>query len=51
MKCECDWKFHQGRPCRNRAAEHGAVRTSPALCQVCLYVCCAEREDAEAVPR
>ena len=45
MRCECDWTFHRGRACGNEAADHGAVRTSPELCMVCLYVCCREADD------
>jgi hypothetical protein len=43
--CECEWKAHEGRPCHNPPADHGAVRTSPELCMPCLYVCCAEEDD------
>jgi len=45
MKCECDWKYHEGRPCPNEAADHGHVKVSPALCIPCLYLCEKERDE------
>jgi hypothetical protein len=45
-RCQCDWTFHQGKPCRNEPIDHGNIRVHPALCTPCLFVCCEEREDA-----
>lgn len=44
-RCECDWKFHEGDPCGNDAAEYDDLIVSPALCVPCLHVCCGERDD------
>lgn len=44
--CECDWKWHEGKPCNTEAHDHGpGLIVSPALCMQCLMVCCGERDD------
>lgn len=37
--CECDHEFHKRRGCDNPAADHGTVKTDPALCTACLFGC------------
>lgn len=46
--CECDWKncHHKDDP-NIPAADLGSVRSSPAYCTPCLFVCCGERDDEE----
>lgn len=37
--CECDQDVHADTPCVREPDDQGTVRSSPALCIPCLFMC------------
>jgi hypothetical protein len=45
VKCECDWDWHHGTPCRNRVIKWSDPECPVRLiCDVCQSMCIHEQE-------